>query len=60
MISHIIIKDFNIFRNPLNFMVSVLIMVLSSLNSKSLMNFARNSQISIASHTIMAKVISDY
>jgi hypothetical protein len=36
VISHIVIKDFNISRNLLNFMFSVLIMVLSSLNSMSL------------------------
>jgi hypothetical protein len=33
---YIVIKDFNISRNPLNFMFSVLIMVLSNLNSMSL------------------------
>jgi hypothetical protein len=36
VISYIVIKDFNISRNPLNFMFSVLIMVLTSLNSISL------------------------
>jgi hypothetical protein len=36
VISHIVIKDFNISRNSLKFMFSVLIMVLSSLNSMSL------------------------